>query len=225
MTERPEPAAPLDVTAGPEPEPALARQVFGDRLDVVRRFAADLADRGVELGLIGPREPERLWSRHLLNCGVLASAVPEGVTVVDVGSGAGLPGLVLAATRPDLAVTLLEPMARRIAWLEEETARLGLERVTVLRGRAEEVRGRHAFDVVTARAVGALRTLLPITAPLARAGGELLLMKGAGVDAELTEAEKVVRRLRLADARVEILDPGEASLATRVFRATVPERP
>lgn len=213
------------MTGGTEQEPELARQVFGDRLDVVRRFAADLADRGVELGLIGPREPERLWSRHLLNCGVLAGAVHSGAAVVDVGSGAGLPGIVLAATRPDLTVTLLEPMARRTAWLTEETERLRLSNATVLRGRAEEVRGAHAFDVVTARAVGALRTLLPLTAPLARPGGELLLMKGAGVDAELTEAEKVVRRLRLADARVEILDPGEASLATRVFRATVPERP
>lgn len=212
------------MTAGTEQEPALARQVFGARLAVVRRFAADLAERGVELGLIGPREPERLWSRHLLNCGVLAGAVPGGVTVVDVGSGAGLPGVVLAATRPDLTVTLLEPMARRIEWLTEETERLGLTNAVVLRGRAEEVRGRR-FDVVTARAVGALRTLLPLTAPLARPGGELVLMKGAGVDAELAEAEKVLRRLRLRDARVEILDPGEASLATRVFRATVPERP
>jgi 16S rRNA (guanine527-N7)-methyltransferase len=212
------------VTEGPEQEPALAQRVFGDRLDVVRRFAADLAERGVELGLIGPREPERLWSRHLLNCGVLAAAIAEGGTVVDVGSGAGLPGVVLAATRPDLTVTLLEPMARRIAWLTEETERLGLSNAVVLRGRAEEVRGER-FDVVTARAVGALRTLLPLTAPLARPGGELVLMKGAGVDAELAEAEKVIRRLRLADARVEILDPGEASLATRVFRATVPERP
>jgi 16S rRNA (guanine527-N7)-methyltransferase len=213
------------VSDGPEPEPALARQVFGDRLEAVRRFAADLADRGVELGLIGPREPERLWSRHLLNCGVLAAAVPQDVTVVDVGSGAGLPGVVLAATRPDLTVTLLEPMARRTAWLTEEIERLELPNATVLRGRAEEVRGRHTFDVVTARAVGALRTLLPITVPLAAPGGELLLMKGAGVDAELADAEKVVRRLRLEHPRVEILDPGEASLATRVFRATVPRRP
>ena len=213
------------MSEGPEQEPTLARQVFGDRLEVVRRFAADLAERGVELGLIGPREPERLWSRHLLNCGVLASAVPDGARVVDVGSGAGLPGIVLAAARPDLAVTLLEPMARRTAWLTEETDRLGLSNATVLRGRAEEVRGRQDFDVVTARAVGALRTLLPLTAPLARPGGELLLMKGEGVDAELAAAEKVVRRLRLADPRVEILDPGEAALATRVFRATVPERP
>ena len=212
------------MSEGPEQEPTLARQVFGDRLEVVRRFAADLAERGVELGLIGPREPERLWSRHLLNCGVLASAVPDGARIVDVGSGAGLPGIVLAAARPDLAVTLLEPMARRTAWLTEETGRLGLDNVTVLRGRAEEVRGRQDFDVVTARAVGALRTLLPLTAPLARPGGQLLLMKGEGVDAELAAAETAVRRLRLADPRVEILDPGEASLATRVFRATVPER-
>lgn len=207
--------------AAPETEQPLAARVFGEGLDTVRRFAADLAARGVELGLIGPREPERLWSRHLLNCGVLASALPAGATVVDVGSGAGLPGVVLAATRPDLTVVLLEPMARRVAWLTEEVEGLPLPNAEVLRGRAEEVRGRR-FDVVTARAVGALRTLLPLTAPLARAGGELLLMKGASVDQELEAAAPVVRRLRLADPRVEILDPGEATLATRVFRAIVP---
>jgi 16S rRNA (guanine527-N7)-methyltransferase len=204
-----------------EPEPPLAAQVFGDGLPAVRGFAADLAARGVELGLIGPREPARLWSRHLLNCGVLASAIPDGLSVVDVGSGAGLPGVVLAAMRPDLDVVLLEPMARRVDWLTEEVERLSLGNAEVLRGRAEEVRDRR-FDVVTARAVGALRTLLPITVPLARAGGEVVLMKGAGVDAELEAAASVVRRLRLADPRVEILDPGEATLTTRVFRATVP---
>jgi len=207
--------------AAPEAEPSIAGRVFGEGIVPVRRYAADLTDRGVELGLIGPREPARLWSRHLLNCGVLAVAIPAGASVVDVGSGAGLPGIVLAATRPDLTVVLLEPMARRVAWLTDETARLGLGNASVLRGRAEEVRGQR-FDVVTARAVGALRTLLPITAPLARAGGELLLMKGAGVDEELEAAASVVRRLRLGSPRVEILDPGEATLATRVFRAIVP---
>jgi 16S rRNA (guanine527-N7)-methyltransferase len=206
---------------GVESEPAEATAVFGDRLAVVRRYAADLAEHGLVLGLIGPLEPPRLWSRHVLNSGLLAPFVPEGAAVADVGSGAGLPGLVLAAARPDLTVTLIEPMERRTAWLEEESARLGLTNVVVERGRAEDAApGR--FDVVTARAVGALSGLLPITAPLARPGGRLMLLKGAAVEAELAKAEKIVRRLGLVDVRVEIAGRGMASLETRVLMATVP---
>jgi 16S rRNA (guanine527-N7)-methyltransferase len=206
---------------GVEPEPVEAADVFGARLPVVRRYAADLAERGVVLGLIGPLEPARIWSRHVLNSGLLSAFIPQGATVADVGSGAGLPGLVLAAARPDTAVTLIEPMERRVAWLEEEGARLGLENVTVERARAEDaVRGR--FDVVTARAVGALTGLLPLTARLAKPGGRLALMKGATVDAELAKAGKVVQRLRLTDVHVEIAGRGMASLETRVLVATLP---
>ncbi|GAA2750847.1 16S rRNA (guanine(527)-N(7))-methyltransferase RsmG [Amnibacterium kyonggiense] len=204
-----------------ESEPAEAATVFGDRLSAVRRYAADLAEHGIVLGLIGPLEPPRLWSRHVLNSGLLAPFLPEGASVADVGSGAGLPGLVLAAARPDLAVTLIEPMERRVAWLEVERARLGLDNVVVERVRAEDAApGR--FDVVTARAVGALTGLLPITARLARPGGRLALLKGAAVEAELAKAENVVRRLRLADVHVEIAGLGMASLETRVLLATVP---
>lgn len=195
--------------------------MFGDRIDVVRRFAADLARQGELRGLIGPLELPRLWSRHVINSGLLVPFMPHGASVADVGSGAGLPGLVLAAARPDLAVTLIEPMERRTAWLEEERDRLGLGNVEVERSRAEEAaRGR--FDVVTARAVGALASLLPITAPLARPGGRLALLKGASVEAELARAEKVVRRLALVDPHVEIAGRGMASLETRVLVATVP---
>lgn len=208
---------PVDI----EPEPAEALAVFGPQLPLVRRYADDLARFGVELGLIGPLEPARLWTRHLLNCGLVAPLLPEGASVADVGSGAGLPGLVLAATRPDLALTLIEPMERRVVWLQDETARLGLANVTVQRARAEEVGLR--FEVVTARAVGALSKLLPIVAPLVRPGGRLALMKGAGVDEELQKAEKVVRRLRLSDVHVEIVGTGMASLETRVLMATVPD--
>lgn len=204
-----------------EQEPAEAAAVFGDRLPVVRRYAADLAEHGIVLGLIGPLEPARLWSRHVLNSGLLAAFLPQGATVADVGSGAGLPGLVLAAARPDLRVVLIEPMERRVAWLEEESARLGLENVVVERSRAEDAAPAR-FDVVTARAVGALTGLLPITAPLAKPGGRLALLKGAAVDAELAKAEKVVRRLRLTDVRVEIAGRGMAGLETRVLVATVP---
>jgi 16S rRNA (guanine527-N7)-methyltransferase len=204
-----------------EPEPAAAAAVFGDRLPVVRRYAADLAEHGETLGLIGPLEVPRLWSRHVLNSGLLAPFLPEGASVADVGSGAGLPGLVIAATRPDLAVVLIEPMERRTAWLQEEAARLGLANTTVERGRAEDVApGR--FDVVTARAVGALTGLLPITARLARPGGRLALLKGANVEAELAKAEKAIRRLRLQDVHVEIAGRGMASLETRVLLATLP---
>ncbi|MDH2443630.1 16S rRNA (guanine(527)-N(7))-methyltransferase RsmG [Amnibacterium sp. CER49] len=204
-----------------EPEPPEAAAACGEGLPVVRRFAADLAARGVELGLIGPAEPSRLWSRHLVNSAVLAPLLPQGSRVADVGSGAGLPGLVVAAVRPDLALTLIEPMERRVAWLEEEAARLGLGNVTVVRARAEEYRG-EPFDVVTARAVGALAKLLPLVAPLAGPGGRLALLKGASVDAEVARAEKVIRRLRLHDARVETVGSGMASAETRVFVATLP---
>jgi len=141
--------------------------------------------------------------------------------VADVGSGAGLPGLVLAAARPDLRITLIEPMERRVVWLQDEIGRLGLEQVTVRRARAEEVGDR--FEVVTARAVGALQKLLPVVTPLVASGGALALMKGAGVDAEIRAAEGVIRRLRLADLHVEIVGTGMASLETRVLVATVPD--
>lgn len=203
-----------------EPEPDEAQAVFGGRIGVVRRFAADLAEHGERLGLIGPLEPARLWSRHVVNSGLLLPFLSPGARVADVGSGAGLPGLVLAAARPDLRLVLIEPMERRAAWLVDEAARLGLGNVEVERSRAEDApRGR--FDVVTARAVGALTTLLPLVAPLARPGGLLALLKGASVEAELAKAEPVVRRLRLADARVEIAGRGMASLETRVLLATV----
>ena len=218
-------AARHDPVVAVEPEPAAAEAVFGDRIEVVRRFAADLADRGVLLGLIGPREPARVWSRHVLNCGLLARLLPAGRRVADVGSGAGLPGLVLAAARPDLKIALIEPMQRRTDWLADEQDRLGLTNVEVVRARAEDVAER--YDVVTARAVGPLRTLLPQTARLAVAGGELVLMKGANVDDELAAAGSAVRRLRLQDVRIDLLgedlrDAGMAIDPTRVLRATVP---
>jgi 16S rRNA (guanine527-N7)-methyltransferase len=209
------------VTDPVEPEPQVAQRVFGPGLPLVRRYAADLAEHGVELGLIGPLEPARLWTRHLLNCGLVGPLIPPGSTVADVGSGAGLPGLVLAAARPDLSITLIEPMERRVVWLQDEIARLGLERVVVRRARAEDVGER--FDVVTARAVGALKNLLPIVVPLVRPGGSIALMKGAGVDEEVRAADRVIRRLRLADLRVEIVGTGMASLETRVLTATVPD--
>lgn len=203
-----------------EPEPPAAAQLFGEHLDAGRAFTAALARHGEELGLIGPLELPRLWTRHVLNSALVAPLLRPG-RVGDVGSGAGLPGLVLAIIRPDVSFTLIEPMERRVAWLERQAAELGLANVTVMRARAEESKLFDALDQVTARAVSALRTLIPLTAPLLRPGGELVLMKGAGVDRELDAAEKVIRKYHVHDIEVLVLGEGVVSEVTRVFRATV----
>jgi 16S rRNA (guanine527-N7)-methyltransferase len=203
-----------------EREPSVAAGLFGDRIDLARSFAAELGARGEELGLIGPLEPARLWTRHILNCVLLAPLLRPG-RVGDVGSGAGLPGLVLAIARPDVEVLLIEPMERRVEWLAAESSRLGLGNVTVLRSRAEELRLDPLLDQVTARAVSALRTLIPLTAPLVRTGGELIFMKGRRVEEELAAAAKAVRSARLRDVGVLVLGTGILPEETRVFRATV----
>ena len=205
---------------GLEPEPPVAATVFGEHLDQVRAFTEALATYGEELGLIGPLELPRLWTRHIVNSGLVAPLLRPG-RVGDVGSGAGLPGLVLAISRPDVSLTLIEPMERRVAWLERQVEELGLANVEVVRARAEEAKLKGQLDQVTARAVSALRTLIPITAPLLRPGGELVLMKGAGVDAEMAAAEKVIRKYRLSNPEVLVLGEGVATEVTRVFRATV----
>ncbi len=203
-----------------EAEPAVAAELFGDRIDLARRFTDDLARRGEELGLIGPLEPPRLWSRHIINSVLVAPLLRPGL-VGDVGSGAGLPGLVLAIARPDVDFVLIEPMERRVDWLRGEAAALGLDNVAVLRARAEEARLERPLDQVTARAVSALSKLIPITAPLVRSGGELVFMKGERVAEELAAAEKVIRKSRLIDPEVLVLGEGIAPEVTRVFRATV----
>jgi 16S rRNA (guanine527-N7)-methyltransferase len=202
-----------------EREPAAAATLFGDRLDLARAFTASLAEQGEERGLIGPLELPRLWTRHILNSAI-AAPLFRG-SVADVGSGAGLPGIVLAIARPDVEWTLIEPMERRVVWLDEQVAALGLSNVTVVRGRAEEVGLSARFDVVTARAVSALRTLLPWTAPLVRNGGELALLKGANAENEITAAQKQIRKFLLSDVRVETLGEGVLDETTRVLRATV----
>jgi 16S rRNA (guanine527-N7)-methyltransferase len=205
---------------GVEPEPSTAASVFGERLDLVRAFTESLATHGEELGLIGPLELPRLWTRHIINSGLVAPLLRPG-RVGDVGSGAGLPGLVLAISRPDVSFTLIEPMERRVSWLNRQVLELDLTNVDVLRARAEDAKLKGQLDQVTARAVSALRTLIPITAPLLRPGGELVLMKGAGVDAEIAAAEKVLRKYRVSRPEVLVLGEGVATEVTRVFRATV----
>lgn len=202
-----------------EAEPAQAAQVFGDQLALARQFTANLAQYGEELGLIGPLELPRLWSRHILNCGIVAPLLNGRVG--DVGSGAGLPGLVLAIARPDVDFVLIEPMERRTAWLNDQVTELGLSNVTVVRDRAEDVRRDVLLDQVTARAVSALKKLIPMTAPLVRPGGELVLMKGAGAAAEIEAATKQIRAFKLQNVEVLTLGEGLLDEVTRVVRATV----
>ncbi|GAA5210475.1 16S rRNA (guanine(527)-N(7))-methyltransferase RsmG [Microbacterium kyungheense] len=202
-----------------EQEPAAAAEIFGDRLELARRFADALGQHGEERGLIGPLEPPRLWSRHILNSAVIAPLFSGRVG--DVGSGAGLPGLVLAIARPDVEWVLIEPMERRVAWLSEQASELGLENVEVLRARAEDWKRGPSLDAVTARAVSALRTLVPLTAPLVRDSGELILLKGTSAGNEIEAAEKQLRKFKVTDARVEVVGEGLLDEPSRVIRATV----
>ena len=204
-----------------EEEPAEAALILGEHLPLARRFAADLAHYGDELGLIGPLERARLWSRHVLNCALVAPLVTTGSRVADVGSGAGLPGLVMALARPDVRFTLIEPMERRTNWLRDEVSRLSLTNVDVLRARAEDAEDAGPFDYVTARAVSALAKLIPLTAPLARGGGELLFLKGTRIMDEITAAAAVIHRHRVSNIEVRELGAGVVPEVTRLFRATV----
>lgn len=203
-----------------ELEPAYAADLFGDRIEVARQFTSDLARRGEELGLIGPLELPRLWSRHIVNSVLPAPLLVSG-RVGDIGSGAGLPGLVLAIARPDAHLVLIEPMERRTEWLRSEADALGLENVTVVRARAEEAKLDQPLDQVTARAVTALSKLIPITVPLVRSGGQLLFMKGERVNDEVDAAAKAIRKARLSDVSVLVLGEGITPEVTRLFRATV----
>ena len=205
---------------GLEDEPAVASTLFGDRVELARAYTNDLARRGEELGLIGPLELPRLWTRHIVNCALVAPLLNPGL-VGDVGSGAGLPGLVLAIARPDVSFLLIEPMERRVDWLIAESAELGLENVTVLRARAEDAKLEKPLDQVTARAVTALVKLIPATAPLLRYGGEMVFMKGQRVTAEIDAASKVIRKAHLINVEVLVLGEGITPEVTRVFRATV----
>ena len=180
------------------------------------RYADLLAGDGVLRGLVGPREPARLWTRHLLNSAALAPFIPDGAEVIDLGSGAGLPGIPLVLARPDLRMTLLEPQLRRVRFLTDVCERLGLE-LTIVRARAETATIR--ADVVVARAVAPLARLLDLALPLLRPGGALLAQKGAQVDAEVAEASSVVGRWPGAQLGVHFLDAGDAQ--TSVVRVAL----
>jgi 16S rRNA (guanine527-N7)-methyltransferase len=183
--------------------------LFGDRLPLAVAYGGMLANDAVVRGLIGPREVPRLWERHLLNCAVLTELLPYEASVIDIGSGAGLPGVVLAVARPDLTVVLVEPMARRTAFLTEVVEALGLDNVTVTRARAEECAGVLPLaDVVTARAVAPLDRLAAWCLPLAALGGRLLALKGASAAEEVRAYGDEVQRLGGAPPVVRTLGGG-----------------
>lgn len=195
--------------------PRVAASAFGARLDLARGYAALLATDGVERGLIGPRERDRLWERHILNSAAIGELIACDARVGDVGSGAGLPGIPLAIARPDLSLTLIEPLLRRTTFLSEAVAELGLTNVTVVRGRAEDpaVRAEHGdLDAVASRAVASLDKLAKWCLPLLRPGGQMLAMKGERADAEVEESRSAMKSLGVSAVRVvkcgvEFLDP------------------
>jgi 16S rRNA (guanine527-N7)-methyltransferase len=207
-----------DVSREAPSTPEAARRAFSsERLALAERYVQLLATAGVERGLIGPREAPRLWDRHVFNCLAVASLVAEGATVADLGSGAGLPGLVLAIGRPDLTVTLVEPLQRRTNFLDEVVDELGLNDVRVVRGRADELHGRATFDVVTARALAPLSRLLGWGMPLVADTGVLLAMKGGSAADEVEAAALPLRALRCAPPDVlHVAGPDGSSTATVV---------
>lgn len=204
---------------------ALADHFFGAGVELAYQYADLLAGAGVARGLIGPGEAERLWDRHLFNCAALAPPLPSGATVVDIGSGAGLPGLVLAIARADLHLLLVEPLQRRAEFLREAVVALELRQVDVRRARAEELHGELRVDWVTARAVAPLGRLAQLALPLLKPGGTLVAIKGAKATAELAAAENILRRHGAARWAVETWGGTMLAEPTSVVRITMGEEP
>jgi 16S rRNA (guanine527-N7)-methyltransferase len=203
-----------------EAEPGAARQVFGDRIDLARRYVVALASDGVLRGLIGPRDSTRLWTRHVLNSGVVASLLDGGAAVVDVGSGAGLPGIPLAIARPDCRMVLVEPLERRTIFLQKMVDELGLINCRVVRGRADQVIDEcGGADVVTSRAVAPLAKLSAWSAPLLRLGGRLLAVKGASAAEEIERDRSPVAAVGLVDLDVVTVGAGLVDPPTVVIQA------
>jgi 16S rRNA (guanine527-N7)-methyltransferase len=190
------------------------------QLPLAVRYADLLATEGVLRGLIGPREAPRLWERHLLNSAVLAEAIPESASVCDIGTGAGLPGLVVAIARPDVRITLVEPLLRRTTFLEEVIADLGLDHVSVVRGRADDLHGQATFDVVTSRAVAPLERLLGWSMPLVAPEGALVAMKGRSAHEEIESAQSSLTTWRCGEPEVLELGAGVVSPPTTVVRVS-----
>lgn len=207
------------------PTPAGAGEVFGERLALAEQYARFLSTAGLERGLMGPRERPRLWDRHVLNSAAAAGPLAEDESVVDIGSGAGLPGIPLALARPDLQVTLVEPLLRRVNFLEEVISDLGID-VRVVRGRAEEkavIEAAGGADVVTSRAVAPLAKLAGWSAPLLRSGGRMVALKGSSAEEEVERDRVALRKLGFDEVRVEVVSAPDAE-ETRLVIATLTTR-
>jgi 16S rRNA (guanine527-N7)-methyltransferase len=211
--------AEVDLTSEPGRQAAA---MFGPALAQAQAYARLLTETGTERGIVGPAEAARIWDRHLLNCGVISRLIPARCSLVDLGSGAGLPGIVLAILLPHARVTLVEPMARRVEFLNEAVTALGLRNAEVLRARGEELAGKLSADVVTSRAVAPLDRLAGLSAGLARNGGRVLAMKGATASAELARARPALARLGVSDARVEEARSPDGVVSATVVTFTVP---
>ena len=193
-----------------EAEPEAAEAIFGPQIKLARAYVHKLAQDSDQLGLMGPRELDKIWSRHVLNSAVVAELVQPGELVADVGSGAGLPGIPMAIAAPETDFVLIEPMDRRASWLQEVVDELDLQNVEVVRARAEEVEGGQ-FEVVTARAVAALDKLLRLCVPLLKPGGRVIALKGSKAPEEILEAKKLQKKLKIEG--FEIVVCGEKFLA------------
>jgi 16S rRNA (guanine527-N7)-methyltransferase len=199
--------------------PEVGRSLFHvKQLPLIEQYASLLATDGVVRGMIGPREVPRLWDRHILNCALMADLLPADSTLADIGTGAGLPGLVLAIARPDVAVTLIEPLLRRTTFLTEVVEALHLHNVEVVRGRADDVHGKAVFDVVTSRAVAPLPRLLTWSMPLVAQDGKLLALKGSNVTDELAEVQEELRRAHCADPVVHSIGGHDGLSTTHVLQ-------
>lgn len=217
-------AEPASAAEIPTPPPGV-EQVFGERSDLAVKYVDFLATAGLERGLMGPRERPRLWDRHVLNSAAAASHLAEGESVVDIGSGAGLPGIPLALARPDLRVTLVEPLLRRVNFLEEIIGELGID-VRVIRGRAEEkavIAAAGDADVVTSRAVAPLAKLAGWSAPLLRSGGRMVALKGASAAEEIERDSAALAKLGFSNVHVEEVSAPDAE-ETRLVIGTIATR-
>lgn len=197
-----------------------AEVIYGEQTQLAERFVEHLVTTGIEWGLLGPREVPIMWERHVLNCAVVQELLPRGGVVADVGSGAGLPGLALAIARPDVQFVLIEPLERRVDWLNMVIEDLGLENVDVIRARSEQVFDTVDVDIVTARAVSAMKSLVPMTVPLLHGQGELLAIKGKSATSEIEKAEKVLRKFKTTKAEVLTIGDELLEVPTTVARLT-----
>ena len=197
-----------------------AEVIYGDRIDLAERFVKHLVTTGIEWGLLGPREIPIMWERHVLNCAVVHELIPKGALVADVGSGAGLPGIALAIARPDVQFVLIEPLERRVDWLDMVIEDLELENVDVVRGRSEQVFDTVDVDIVTARAVSAMKSLVPMTVPLLHGQGQLLAIKGRSAATEIEKADKVLRKFKTKSSEVVTVGDELLEVPTTVARLT-----